>query len=78
MEKELKNIPELRFPEFIKLGDWEKTKIESIISQESSTMAMNKLELLKEGFPVYGADGLIGYINDFQQEEEYISMVKDG
>ena len=41
-------------------------------------MAMNKLELLKEGFPVYGADGLIGYINDFQQEEEYISMVKDG
>lgn len=78
MEKELKNIPELRFPEFIKLGDWEKKKIESIISQESSTMAMNKLELLKEGFPVYGADGLIGYINDFQQEEEYISMVKDG
>lgn len=78
MAKELKNIPKLRFPEFIKLGDWEKKKIESIISQESSTMAMNKLELQKEGFPVYGADGLIGYINDFQQEEEYISMVKDG
>lgn len=78
MGKEFKNAPKLRFPEFIKLGDWEKKKIESIISQESSTMAMNKLELLKEGFPVYGADGLIGYINDFQQEEEYISMVKDG
>lgn len=78
MAKELKNIPKLRFPEFIKLGDWEKKKIESIISQEISTMAMNKLELQKEGFPVYGADGLIGYINDFQQEEEYISMVKDG
>lgn len=78
MAKDLKHIPKLRFPEFTKLGDWEKKKIESIISQESSTMAMNKLELLKEGFPVYGADGLIGYINDFQQEEEYISMVKDG
>lgn len=78
MTKELKHIPNLRFHEFIKLEDWEKKKIESITSQESSTMAMNRLEFQKEGFPVYGADGVIGYINDFQHEEEYISMVKDG
>lgn len=78
MTKELKHIPNLRFPEFIKLGVWEMKTIDSITSQESSTMTMNRLEFQKEGFPVYGADGLIGYISYFQQEEEYISMVKDG
>ena len=78
MAKELNNIPNIRFPEFIKLGVWEVETIGSITSQESSTMAMNRLEFQKEGFPVYGADGVIGYINDFQHEEEYISMVKDG
>ena len=49
MTKELKHIPNLRFPEFIKLGVWEMKTIDSITSQESSTMTMNRLEFQKEG-----------------------------
>lgn len=29
-------------------------------------------------FPVYGASGLLGYINTYHQEREYIGIVKDG
>lgn len=29
-------------------------------------------------FPVYGASGLLGYINTYHQEKEYIGIVKDG
>jgi len=40
-----KLVPELRFPEFVKDGDWEKKTIAAISNSESSSMALNKLEL---------------------------------
>ena len=41
-------------------------------------MAKNKLELTENGFPVYGADGLIGFIDSFAQKDDYVAIVKDG
>lgn len=73
-----KLIPELRFPEFIEHKEWCKKTIADIANSESSSMALNKLELKQTGYPVYGADSVIGYINEYQQEEAYISIVKDG
>ncbi len=73
-----KLIPELRFPEFGNDGEWDKKTIAAISSSESSSMALNKLELKKTGYPVYGADSIVGYIDVYQQEEKYISIVKDG
>ena len=75
-KKEL--IPELRFPEFKNEGEWIVKSIGDITISESSSMALNKLELKPSGYPVYGADGIVGYIDDFQQSEKYISIVKDG
>lgn len=73
-----KLIPELRFPEFVNEGEWSEDIIESIITAESSSVALNKLELKKEGFAVYGADSIVGYIDNYQHKNEYISIVKDG
>jgi len=73
-----KLIPELRFPEFENEGKWDKKTIEDIAISESSSMALNKLELKAKGYPVYGADSIVGYIDEFQQNERYISIVKDG
>jgi type I restriction enzyme S subunit len=73
-----KFIPVLRFSEFVNEGDWEEKSIGDIAISESSTMALNKLELKPQGYPVYGADSIVGYIDEFQQNEKYISIVKDG
>ncbi len=78
MSKENKLIPELRFSEFVNEGEWEEKLIEEIAISESSSMALNKLELKSSGYPVYGADSIVGYIDEFQQSEKYISIVKDG
>jgi type I restriction enzyme S subunit len=78
MSENKKLIPKLRFPEFEKTGEWVERRLEDIVISESSNIALNKLELKPNGFPVYGADGIIGYIDTFQQNEKYISIVKDG
>ncbi|MDL5045236.1 restriction endonuclease subunit S [Oscillatoria amoena NRMC-F 0135] len=78
MNKEKKLIPELRFPDFKNEDEWAKKELDEIAFSESSSMALNKLELKSRGYPVYGADSIVGYIDDFQQNEKYISIVKDG
>lgn len=71
-------IPELRFPEFINDKQWKEDTIENILASESSSLALNKLELKKEGYPIYGADSIVGYIDNYQHKNKYISIVKDG
>jgi type I restriction enzyme, S subunit len=73
-----KLIPELRFPEFKNEGEWEIKTIGDVANSESSSMALNKLNLKPTGYPVYGADSIVGYIDEFQHKEKYISIVKDG
>lgn len=72
MNKEKKLIPELRFPEFEKDGEWAEKKLEDVAVHESSNLAFNKLELKKKGYSVYGADSIVGYIDFFQQKDIYI------
>jgi type I restriction enzyme S subunit len=78
MSKEMKLIPELRFPQFENEEEWEQKTISSISNSESSSLALNKLKLKQTGYSVYGADSIVGYIDEYQQKEKYISIVKDG
>lgn len=78
MSKKKKLIPELRFPEFENEGEWKVKTIGDVANSESSSMALNKLDLKPTGYPVYGADSIVGYIDEFQHKEKYISIVKDG
>jgi len=74
----MKLIPELRFPQFENEEEWEQKTISSISNSESSSLALNKLKLKQTGYSVYGADSIVGYIDEYQQKEKYISIVKDG
>lgn len=76
--KQDKLIPELRFPEFENEGEWRKEKLDNITTSENSSLTLNKLELKKSGYPVFGADSIVGYIDEFQHNKRYISIVKDG
>lgn len=71
-------IPRLRFPEFQNCGEWKVKPIEDILNSQSSTLSLNKLKIKDKGYAVYGAEGIIGFIDNFQHNEQYISIVKDG
>ena len=71
-------IPRLRFPEFQNSGEWEVKMLGDILNSQSSTLSLNKLKIKDKGYAVYGAEGIIGFIDEFQHNEQYISIVKDG
>ena len=71
-------VPKLRFPEFRGAVTWREGRIADIAVSESSSRALNKLSLRSEGYPVYGADSCVGFIDSFDQADDYIAIVKDG
>lgn len=75
---ENKLVPRLRFPDFTPKEGWNLMQIGDILDAQSSSLALNKLELKKNGYAVYGADSIVGYIDTYQHSEQYISIVKDG
>ena len=80
MKKQQHNklIPQLRFFEFKNDGEWEEKRLNEVLRSESSQIALNKIELKPQGYPLYGADGFIGCVDSFDQNEDYIGIVKDG
>lgn len=81
MEKGNENkdrIPVLRFSKFQQYKSWDKTTIDSIIECENSQLMLSKLNLSDKGYPIYGADGIIGYIPHYNKTHIYVSIVKDG
>ena len=52
-------------------------QIKDICSKGSSSLKQKDLQ--EQGkFPVYGASGIAGYLDFYEQENEYIAIVKDG
>ena len=72
----MSKVPKLRFPEFE--GEWEEKELGEISESESSSLSLNKLNLVEEGYAVYGADGEVGLINNYDQKNKYIAIIKDG
>lgn len=54
----------------IQLGD--------ICTKSSSSIAQKDLENCDGIYPIYGASGLIKYVDFYQQENPYVAVVKDG
>lgn len=54
----------------IQLGD--------ICTKSSSSIAQKDLENCNGDYPIYGASGLIKYVDFYQQENPYVAVVKDG
>ena len=53
-------------------------RIKDICDKGSSSLKQKDVEGNDGKYPVYGASGIIGKINTYHQEKEYIAIVKDG
>lgn len=49
-----------------------------ICTKSSSSIAQKDLENCDGVYPIYGASGLIKYVDFYQQENPYVAVVKDG
>lgn len=71
-------VPKLRFPEFRNAGKWKVKTLRLILNAEVSEASQNELEFVENGYSVYGASGFVGRIKTYEQDEDYIAIVKDG
>ncbi len=71
-------VPRLRFPEFRDSGEWRLETLSRLLKAEASKITQKELKVIDRGYPVYGADGLVGRNKKFEQNEDYIAIVKDG
>lgn len=71
-----KKIPKLRFPEFD--GEWVEKKLGEVAVKKSSNIAANKIEENFGKYIIYGASGILKKVDFFEEEHDYISIVKDG
>lgn len=53
-------------------------QIKDICDKGSSNLRQKDVEGKRGKYPVYGASGLISYIDSYHQEKNYIAIVKDG
>lgn len=53
-------------------------RIKDICDKGSSNLKQKDVEGKEGAYAVYGASGLISYINTYHQENDYIAIVKDG
>ena len=56
----------------------EKVRLGDICVKQSSKLAQKDLENMDGSYPIFGASGLIKKINTYDQEVEYVAVVKDG
>jgi type I restriction enzyme S subunit len=77
MSKEMKLIPELRFPEFEKNGEWE-TESLGDVADVYQPKTISQTDLSEEGYPVYGANGIIGFYHEYNHETNQIAIACRG
>lgn len=56
----------------------ERWTLEEVCEKKSSNLMQKDLNLGTGEFPIYGASGLLGYVDFYQRDKEYIGIVKDG
>lgn len=58
--------------------DWEESKLENICQKQSSNISANKIEDNFGNYIIYGASGVLKKVDFYEEENDYISIVKDG
>ena len=53
-------------------------QLKDLCQKASSNIAQKDLEGHEGQYPIYGASGLIGYVDFYKQEKPYVAEVKDG
>lgn len=73
----MKLTPELRFPEFDKDGEWE-TESLGDVADVYQPKTISQTDLSEEGYPVYGANGIIGFYHEYNHETNQIAIACRG
>ena len=58
--------------------DWNESKLENICQKQSSNISANKIEDNFGDYIIYGASGVVKKVDFYEEENYYISIVKDG
>ena len=58
--------------------DWEESKLENICQKQSSNISANKIEENFGSYTIYGASGILKKVDFYEEENEFVSIVKDG
>ena len=56
---------------------WQEFRLGDIVFATASNLTLQNINNKGE-FPVFGANGLVGYIDFYHKENEYLGIVKDG
>lgn len=54
------------------------SKLSEVCKNQSSNIKQSDLDGNEGKYPIYGASGLIKYVDFFKQDKPYIAVVKDG
>lgn len=57
---------------------WEEKTLGEVLDKGSSNLSANKLNNSNGIYSVYGASGLVAKVNFYQQDNEYLAIIKDG
>ena len=78
-KKNIKLVPELRFPEFVGSGEWDIKNISSIAENLSNKRVPITSNVREKGeIPYYGSTGVIDYVKDFIFNENLLLISEDG
>jgi len=58
--------------------NWRYGKLSDALEKGSSNLSLKKIEGEEGEYPVFGAKGLVKKVSFFQQQSEYLSVIKDG
>lgn len=79
MNNKKKNIPALRFPEFVKEGEWEEKLLEEVAKNlDSKRIPITANQRQKGNIPYYGASGIIDFVNEYIFNDNLLCISEDG
>lgn len=74
-----KKLPELRFKEFEKDGEWEEKRLGEIVEiLDYKRQPVSKINRQKGRYPYYGANGIQDYVSDYIFDGAFVLMGEDG
>jgi type I restriction enzyme S subunit len=58
--------------------EWEEKKLGEVCSKKSSNISANKIEENFGEYIIYGASGVLKKVDFYKEENDYVSIIKDG
>lgn len=58
--------------------EWKYGKLNDAVNKASSNISLNKIQKESGDYPVFGAKGFVKSVSFFQQQSEYLAIIKDG